>query len=87
MYKRILFYLDEDSPIISPTFFQGKVFANISPALQLRYTVLMNSMKKSSETDENHPLSNCQVSCTKTNRYLSVTMLSEWVQYQGKASF
>ena len=33
LYKRILFYLDEDSPNISPPLFQGKLFANISPAL------------------------------------------------------
>ena len=31
LYKRILFYLDEDSPNISPPFFQGKPFANIFP--------------------------------------------------------
>ena len=29
LYKRILFYLDEDSPNISPPLFQGKPFANI----------------------------------------------------------
>ena len=33
LYKRILFYLDEDSPNISPPLFQGKRFSNISPAL------------------------------------------------------
>ena len=33
LYKHTLFYLDEDLSHISPPFYQGKVFANISPAL------------------------------------------------------
>ena len=33
LYKRMLFYLGEDSPNISPPLFQGKVFTNIFPAL------------------------------------------------------
>ena len=33
LYKRMLFYLDEDLPIISPLLFQGKLFASISPTL------------------------------------------------------
>ena len=31
LHKRILFYLDKDSPNISPPLVQGKLFANIFP--------------------------------------------------------
>ena len=31
LYKHILFYLDEDSPNISPPLFQGKLSENIFP--------------------------------------------------------
>ena len=46
----------------------------------------MNSMKRSPKTRENQPLSTCQVSCTKANSYIDI-MLSDLVQYQGKAGF
>ena len=41
----------------------------LPPTHPLIYTGLrlMNSMKKSSKTSENQPLSTCQVSCTKAN--------------------
>ena len=43
----------------------------------------MNSMKKSSKTSENQPLSTCQVSCTKAIIAIdSSIMLIGRVQYQ-----
>ena len=59
-----------------------------SPTHPLVYAglILMNSMKKSSKTGKNQPLSACQVSCTEANRQLSI-VLSEQVQYQGRLAF
>ena len=49
----------------------------------------MNSIKNLSITGENQPLSTCQIGCTikLIDNYVSVIMLSERVQYQGKAGF
>ena len=60
-------------------------FATTHPTPLYVYTgpILMNSMKKSSKTSKNQPLSTCQVSCTKANTKYYYAQWMSLVPRQG----